>query len=245
MSSHEFGFTPYSFEEQFLNVSNLEIGGEVLPTLDVSPEIYQGKRTILFVPGWNVKLSNYKNAFKSLVDAGRRVVSLETIGTEEEKASEMIQLLDSKNLIEVDIIAHSIGAMSAVLAGLRDNRIKHLVLLNPPGDEKDSKGLIRKYKAMLSFEEAKNFADVGTKKIHEMAKVITSFDMDKMKQSLNNIGTRVLSIHGLQDKLFPPPETAHKIDEVNEFTGNDEFVVEGNHLQIDLFIPHVLRLLET
>lgn len=244
MSFREFGFTPYSFEEQFLNVSNLELCGEILPTLDVLPLQNSSKRPVLFVLGWNKKLFDYKTAFKGLVDAGRRVISLETIGTEEEKASEMIQLLDSKNLKEVDIVAHSIGAMSSVLAGLRDNRIKRLVLLNPPGDEKDSKGLIRKYKAMLSFEEAKNLADVGAKKIHEMARVIISFDMDKMKQGLNNVGTKVSSIHGLQDKLFPPPATARKLDEVPSSEGQDEFVVEGGHMQIDLFIPHVLRLLE-
>lgn len=243
MSSPESSFNPDSFEQQFACVESFEFGEEKLPSIDVYPEIATGK-PVLFVPGWNTKLSDYKNAFKSLVDAGRRVVSLETIGTEEEKASEIIQLLDSKNLKEVDIIAHSIGAMSSVLVGLRDNRIKHLVLLNPPGDEKDSKGLIRKYRAMLSFEETKTLADVGRRKIYDMARIITSFDMDKMKQGLNNVGTRVSSIHGLQDKLFPPPQTARKLDEAYLSEGQDEFVVEGGHMQIDLFIPHALRLLE-
>ena len=80
------------------------------------------------------------------------MVSLETIGTEEEKASEMIQLLDSKNLTEVDIIAHSIGAISSVFCAIQiPERIKHVVFINPPSDEKDPKGLIKKYRAMLSL----------------------------------------------------------------------------------------------
>jgi pimeloyl-ACP methyl ester carboxylesterase len=244
MGFPEFGHQHSSFEEQFLNIETIKFGEDKLPALDVSPE-KQTSRPVLFVPGWNAKLSDYKSAFKSFVESGRRVISFEPSGTEDEKAGEILSILNLKGLDEIDIIAHSLGAMSSVLAAVQiPERIKHMVLLNPPSDETNPKELIKKYSAMLSFEEAKNLADVGARKIYDMARVITSFDMDKMRQRLNGFGTKVTSIHGLQDILFPPPSTAITIDEVNLSKGQDEFFIEGNHLGIDSFIKPALKLLE-
>ena len=156
------------------------------------------RRPILFVPGWNAKLSEYQEALRSLVLEGKgRVISVVPTGTEEEKVARLIQLIDLKGLEEVDIISHSLGAMSSVVAALRDSRIKQLVLLNPPDEEHDARGLIKKYSEMLSFEGTKNAADVGVRKIVEMARTITDFDMNGMRERLSSIGTRVASIHVL------------------------------------------------
>ena len=237
MGFPEFGHRHFSFEEQFLNIENLQFGNEVIASIDVSPEKPTG-RTILFVKGWNARLTEYRSALGKVVAGGRPVVA----GNEDDVQG-LIRYLNLKGLEEVDIIAHSVGAINSVLAGLQDRRIKSLVLLNPPGDEKDSKGLIRKYKSMLSFEGAKNLADVGSRKIVEMANIITSFDMKAKRQLLESLGTKVKSIHGVSDILFPPPTTALPIDEENIKAGYNEFFIEGNHLGIDSFIPHALRFL--
>lgn len=212
---------------------------------DLSPEITERQRPILFVPGWNAKLSEYKDALKRLVFEGKsRVLSVVPDGTEEEKVESLLQFLDLKGLEEVDVISHSLGAMSAVAAALRDSRIKRLVLLNPPDEEHDPKGLIKKYKDMLNLEGTKNAADVGAKKIVEMARTITAFDMQGMRERLSSIGTKVASINGLSDKLFPPPPTAQQLDDAAIESGQDRFYVEANHSNVVPLIPFALRLLD-
>lgn len=212
---------------------------------DLSPEVVERKRPILFVPGWNAKLSEYKDALVRMVLDGKgRVISVVPVGTEEEKVARLISVLDLKGLDEVDIISHSLGAMSAVAAALRDLRIKRLVLLNPPDEEHDTKGLIRKYSEMLSFEGTKNAADVGVRKIVEMARTITDFDMNGMRERLSLLGTRVASIHGLSDILFPPPAAAEPFTDSAIESGQDRFYAETNHSNVVPLIPFALRLLE-
>lgn len=212
---------------------------------DLSPEVVERKRPILFVPGWNARLSEYRDALLRMVSEGKgRVISVVPTGTEEEKVAGLIHLLDLKGLEEVDIISHSLGAMSSVAAALRDTRIKRLVLLNPPDEEHDTKGLIRKYSEMLSFEGTKNAADVGVRKIVDMARTITDFDMNGMRERLSSIGTKVASIHGLSDILFPPPPTAAPFTDSTIESGQDRFYAETNHSNVVPLIPFALRLLE-
>lgn len=213
--------------------------------IDLSPETHTNKLPILFVPGWNAKLADYKEAIDAIVAAGNRVMSFIPTGTEAEKARKLIDYLKAKGLKKANIIAHSVGAICSELAGLEEpDLIQRLVLLNPPTDEKNSRDLIGKYKAMLSLEGAKSAMDVGGRKIVEMSKVITSFDMGGMRRCLNRFETKAISIHGLHDILFPPPPTALEMDEANIKCGHDEFYVEGNHLGITSFIPPALRLLD-
>lgn len=211
---------------------------------DLSPEVIERKRPILFVPGWNAKLSEYKAALRRLVLEGKgRVISTVPLGSEEEKVEGLMRFLDLKELEEVDVIAHSLGAMSSLVAAVRDSRIKSLILLNPPGNENDPRVLIRKYKDMLSVEGAKSVADVGGRKIVDMARVVTSFDIGSIREKLSGVGTKVTSIHGVHDILFPPPETAIQMNGETVRGEHNEFVIEGNHLAIDPFIPHALRIL--
>jgi hypothetical protein len=244
MSFSEFLRRGTSFEEQFEDIEVLEFGDEKLSSIDISPEKTSGI-PILFVPGWNARLPDYRKAIELLVAAGRRVISLEPAGEEEEKARELLSFIDLKGLERIDLIAHSVGSISASLAAVQlPDRVKRLVLLNPPVSEHDPKNLIRKYRDMLSLEGAKGVADVGGRKIFEMAKVITSFDMITVRERLTGIGTKVTSIHGVSDVLFPPPPTAIPLnDDTNG--AHDQFSVEGNHLHVDQFIPHALKLLES
>ncbi len=212
---------------------------------DLSPEVIERRRPILFVPGWNARLSEYKDALVRMVLEGKgRVISVVPQGTEEEKVAGLIRFLDFKGLEEVDVISHSLGAMSSVAAALRDARIKRLVLLNPPDEEQDARGLIKKYSEMLSFEGTKNAADVGVRKIIEMARTITDFDMNGMRERLSSIGTRVASIHGLSDILFPPPPTAAPFNDLAISSGQSRFYAETNHSNVVPLIPFALRLLE-
>lgn len=228
MGSPENSFNP-DFENEF----------------DLSPETTERQRPILFVPGWNAKLTEYKEALKRLVLEGKgRVVSVVPTGTEEEKVDSLIRVLDLKGLEEVDIIAHSLGAMSSVAAALRDSRIKRLVLLNPPDEERDPKGLVKKYKEMLNLEGTKNAADVGARKIVEMARTITAFDMTDMREHLSAIGTKVASIHGLSDILFPSPPSAQPFTDSTIESGQERFYVEATHSDVVPLIPFALRLLE-
>lgn len=212
---------------------------------DISPEVIERERPILFVPGWNAKLSEYREALSRLVLEGKgRVISVVPTGTEEEKVARLIRLIDLKGFNEVDVISHSLGAMSSVVAALRDARIKRLVLLNPPDEEYDTKGLIKKYSEMLTFEGTKNAAEVGARKIYEMARTITAFDMHGMRERLSLVGTKVASIHGLSDVLFPPPPTAAPFTDSAIETGQDRFYAETNHSNVVPLIPFALRLLE-
>lgn len=246
MSSPESSFNP-DFEAQFANVETIQFGEKKLPVIDVSPTITKGK-PVLFALGWNARFPDYKRAFGMMVNAGRRVISLETSGSEDEKAEEFIALLNLKGFEEVDIVAHSLGTMGVILAGFKDSRLKNFVFLNPPSDEESSSDVIRRYRAMLGFElgfeGVKSIVNVGVDKIREMSRVIKDFEAGTKLEQLRGLGAKAISIHGKDDILFRPSPTAVSLEEENIEAGHDEFVIEGNHLNIDPFIPNALRLLE-
>jgi len=231
------------FEAQLANVENFQVGDETLRTIDVSPKRQVGL-TVVFIPGWNAELEDYEIPIGSLFENGRRVLALKTKGTEEEKARQLVEFIKQKGLEKVDIIAHSIGAMSALPAAAEiSERVKHLILINPPSEENDPNGLIGKYSAMLKFEKTNTKIGVGGIEIRRMSRVISSFQMKDFWQQLVKKGVKVASIHGYQDILFPPPESAVEINGEDIPKGHDKFRVEGNHLTIDTFIPLSLKLL--
>jgi hypothetical protein len=114
----------------------------------------------------------------------------------------------------------------------------------PKLPEKRKKVLASLLVSHSAKDSSKSAADVGVRKIVEMARTITDFDMNGMRGRLSLVGTKVASIHGLSDVLFPPPPTAAPFTDSAIETGQDRFYAETNHSNVVPLIPFALRLLE-
>jgi len=234
-----------SFEEQFLNVEYLQFGNERIPSIDISPEKPTG-RPVLFVPGWNAKIDDYMAAIEELFRRGKRVLSAEFSGTEDEKAEEIQDLVTGRNIIGADIIAHSVGSISTALAALKRPDIFHkMVFLNPASmvGEDSEKGLIRRYAQLLKEEsnESVEQGEGGVRRFFDMARVITKFDMYSSLRRLRELGVSVTSVHALSDRLFPH----ERIElEASRQDWKNIIIRPGGHLSIDGLIPDALELLK-
>ncbi len=137
-------------------VLNLEVGGKETETIDMGTE-HTADAPLLVAPGWASTLPVYAPMFRELVTAGRHIISLNHPRTgdkkifsdeelqklssfpevERQKASNLLELLDSKHLSEgtkVDVIAHSEGCINAIAAAIaRPERFRNIVLVAPPG----------------------------------------------------------------------------------------------------------------
>ena len=249
MSSPEFGERNQLFEEQFSARENFQFANEVLPSIDIRPENSAGMRPIFFILGWNARIDDYKKAIQRIVVTGkRRVISFEPAGTEEEKAKELIELLNLKGLEKISVIAHSVGAISSALAALEvPNRIKEMVFLNPASmmGSDTIRDLISRYSNLLKNQPDIKVPEVSSgRKIFDMARIITSFDMYGVRKKLGDLGVKVVSIHGFSDTLFPPSKIEQEASSRNLAINSDVYFEPGDHLKIDSFITKALGLLD-
>ena len=218
-------------------------------TVNLQPKEPSVKCPVLFVLGWNAKLADYNGSFNQLVNTGRRVLSMETKGTEDKKTDSLIKFIDSKGVGEADLIAHSVGSISSVLLAAKiPKRIRHLVMLNPAsmlGNDSE-RDLIGRYKAMFQSMGVAPGGEVSSRRsILEMAKTINKFDMYALRAKLQSLGVRVSSIHALADTLFPSIIVAAEAN-LRKLIQNEDFYLadEGDHLDIAPLIPRALCLLE-
>jgi pimeloyl-ACP methyl ester carboxylesterase len=128
-------FTPYIEEQQYK-----------MAFMDVKPEKPNGEVVILF-HGKNFNGLYWKEVIASLVDAGYRVIAPDQVGwgksskpnikyTFEMLANNNRLLLDSLQILKVNVIGHSMGGMLAVRFALRyPQTVSKLILENPLGLE--------------------------------------------------------------------------------------------------------------
>ena len=141
-----------SFEEQFSHKEKRMLPGRMADITDISPD-HPKDGAVLLAPGWSQTANVYKPAMEELVKRERRVVSLdhprrggdmsaapqealEKYPTEEvRKAMNLLELLRQKDLKNMNVVAHSEGAINAALAAALDteSRIKNIVFYGPAG----------------------------------------------------------------------------------------------------------------
>lgn len=137
------------FERQFKNCEYIPFLGTSLQILDLDPGDLSGQPPILLAPGWSATTTVNKLILRTIFESGRRVLSLNHTRqgvyppddsgfpwAERQKASALIHLIRSKKLNEVDVIAHSEGAINvsiATILRLHSFRVRRMVLISSCG----------------------------------------------------------------------------------------------------------------
>lgn len=157
---------------EFLERGELEVDGEQLETIDVSPEQQQHETPVVVVPGVTSTGNAYREFMVPLVENGRRVLSynaphgVEITGNAAKwshaeqlrKAAALIAMLEEKGIEQADIVAHSEGAIvTALVAHLRPDLIRNIVLMQPAGMV--GKGSVPGFLGRASLDTVKYVSD--------------------------------------------------------------------------------------
>jgi pimeloyl-ACP methyl ester carboxylesterase len=153
-----------SFEEQFKNIEEVELPSGTAEVGDFTPEGMKDKMPVFLAPGWGCGLETYKATLKQFFDGGevdggkplnkRRIISLthprigggmeSSMNTEEfskkyptaelRKALNILEILEEKGIEQVDIVAHSEGALNiAIAASMYPEKFRSIVFFGPAG----------------------------------------------------------------------------------------------------------------
>lgn len=190
-TAHESSEARTNFDEQFRRREKFNVAGGMVEVVDITPEVLMDETPILIAPAWGYTIDVYELTLRSLVEKGRRVLCLSTprhgddleamvkggkglIPPSEElrKALNILGVLDHKGLKDVQVFAHSEGAVNATIAALLDasgeKRITDLVLFAPAGlIGRDSLGRLLRGFSDLSRPQSLSKHSPKTKQTHE------------------------------------------------------------------------------
>ena len=144
--SKQFEENPKSPWEDLPKPEILEIAGKDVEVYDVSPENLKTEVPTVVAPAWGVRPDVYRYNIGTLVDAGRRVISVDAphgVETEKEedlpmaelrKMAAIMETVEAKGIEKVDVVAHSEGALYMTIAAtLHPERFRNTVLVDPAG----------------------------------------------------------------------------------------------------------------
>ncbi len=144
-----------SFEQQFSIKRRIDFHGRVISFIDVVPSVLRNSVPIFIAPGWGETPKTFKDLINHLFDAGFRVVSVthlrqdlklitkESISrVEYQKAQIILAILLSLRIDKVSVIAHSEGAINAVIAAHSRSYMFERILLVGPGGLVENEGFI-------------------------------------------------------------------------------------------------------
>src|SRR5271168_4034801 len=119
------------FETQFANREHFDVAGGNAEVVDITPEKLKDETPLFFAPAWACNIDVYKRALQTLSEEERRVISLnhprrggdlKSQSSEEEmekypeeelrKAYSVLNVMEQKNIKQVDAIAHSEAAIN-------------------------------------------------------------------------------------------------------------------------------------
>jgi len=136
-----------AFDTQVKNTQTHIFTEGSVQSLDLKPEGWEEYPIIVFAPGWLGTFLKYESALRELFRTHRRVITVEYSRTggkvprsskyfeiEVQKARMLFGVLREKGLKNVDVIAHSEGAINSLI-GVRENIefVERIILLNPAG----------------------------------------------------------------------------------------------------------------
>ncbi len=143
-----------SFEKQFEKREMIDTAGGIAEVVDIAPAQQKDEVPVLFAPAWACTLPIYEPALKTLVNEGRRTISLnhprrggemnlsdaekelvkEYPNEEVRKALTLRDVLNHKGVEKVDVIAHSEGAVNAAIAALLNpEKFRNIIFFGPAG----------------------------------------------------------------------------------------------------------------
>jgi pimeloyl-ACP methyl ester carboxylesterase len=262
------------FERQFSKKEIFDVLDGKIEAIDIRPENQKTETPVLFAPGWSCTTETYKDSIKELVKKERRVFGINHarrgIDTglispevrekhsddELRKALSILALIKEKNIEQVDMIAHSEGAINAAIAAsIEPEKFRNIVFVAPAGiigKDKFPKlagrfaiTMIKDYFRSVfgSNTEKICFSRTIKESIKYIAKnplralkesvAISESEIHNMLKDLHEKGIGVAVVAGVDDKVFP-------MDKIQQIAKNDELdgflSVKGGHNEI-IFDP--------
>lgn len=246
-----------SFEEQIHNKSTVEShGGIANYTYFKNESPREGVLPVLVAGGWSEGTASLRDSAEVVYKDGRSVILVDhardgrqkdqTDNTNPEtaqRAHTLLGVLDAENLKKVDVIAHSQGALDAVVAAkLHPERFNSIVLVAPAGliGEDSVPRLVSRFVPKIirgitkdareikqrDPESAKRFANAGPsyikanpmKGLREVGAIArTQIDQDLL--DLREAGIKIAVLQSQGDRGFPANRIGKQVI-IHELEGN-------------------------
>ena len=147
MENSEIPITPTVHKEKIERV----VGTLEVTDITPKPENLKDRVPVLLIPGWAETPKTHDDTVKTIAMEGRRIIAIKIprIGgvkpegefseAEYTKARALVDVLNKKGIKTTDIIAHSEGALSAIMAAEiftsqhQPQRIRNIVFVEPVG----------------------------------------------------------------------------------------------------------------
>lgn len=264
-----------SFEEQFSGKQTVEFPEGKVDVVDIIPPQFSDPVPVLLAPGWSENPDTYKKSLQVISDAERRVLTVgyhrrggetelhETFPQAElRKASQLLQVLNLKEIGQVDGIFHSEGAINGLIAAMIEpTRFRNIVLDKPSGfiGEDGNARLAGRFLKLLlqeaiqrkpfSLTDPTNSLSSSLRTLHYMAgnplrvleemSVMTSEDITKMIYYQEGKGIKFSIIAGVDDPLYPVKRQIEHLRKTKKETGKSVpiegfYSVTGGHNELSI-----------
>lgn len=257
----EGGFNPEApqevhFEQEFAKKEVIQTTGGRTEIVDIKPVFQKDTVPIILAPGWGETLQTHKKTLQIIHDGSRRVLSLKhpriakNVTGEEpsypmaeiRKMQALIGVISQKKLEKVDVIAHSEGAIYAIIAAtLHPDKFRNIVLVSPGGligedkfhklvgrmlvsafhditqamENSHEKGLLTN----AAIEMARYFAKNPTRAVEELYAIAQS-DILEMVKNLHESGIGISVFAEVDDPIFP-------ISRITEILRDSKGAIDG------------------
>lgn len=267
--SNEHPSNLHEADESQKNTETMEICGEEVLVYDHSLETLKSEVPVMLMPGWSGSIETYRENLETITKNGRRVLMAETPhGVEDikdfregigekgsvapdvhlKKIAAYMEVLDDKEIHEVDVISYSEGAIHTIIAAsIASEKFRNLVLVNPGGligNDSFRRLSINFSKEIVSavIDTLRNPAlvdkayhilkdiskTVGTGPIKSIQEItgITNTELENILKELRQNGIKISILHGADDTAFPMDKMQQTLDgeAVDGF-----YSVEGGH----------------
>ena len=143
------------FDQQFNTKKYIHFLGHSISFVDVTPVVLKSSIPIFIAPGWGETPKTFKDLMHLLFDAGFRVISVthprqdlklitksNISRLESQKAEIILTALTYLNVDKVNVVAHSEGAINAVIAAHMTPAVFKDILLVGPGGLVEHEGFL-------------------------------------------------------------------------------------------------------
>ena len=244
------------FEQQFAKKDVFKTERGHTEVVDIQPLAPKDVVPVLIAPGWGETPRTHKQSLKIIYDDNRRAITVghprhgDSVAPEAEfpmavvrKTQSLIGVISQRHLGKVDVIAHSEGAINAIIAAtLYPEKFRNIVLVSPGGlIGKDKfrkligRALVSSFRdttqAMRNSHEkgpflnavremAKYIAENPKRAIIEEFNAMAKSDILEMVKNLHDGGIGISVVAAVDDPIFP-------ISRMTEVLRRSEGVIDG------------------
>ncbi len=248
-----------SFEKNILAV--MPVGN--LLVKDVRPDNLTNNKPVFIVPGWTEDFTTYKKNLEIGFNRGRRIMSLKysRVGgelinlsypkAELRKALQLLGALELMGIKKTDVIAHSEGAMSTIIAAsISPDMFENIVFDRPMGFVGPENKLSltarwilmrRKEKEIRSVDEdnptsfkqvserANHYIFSNKKRAFSEALTMSYFDAASYLKIIKEKGVNLSIIAGVEDTMSPAKRQISHLDKKRNIILDGFYPVLGTH----------------